>query len=136
MTGFWSGWVPDRGRRIHLEAPGPGAAWERRAPEPAPEDGLARIVARTVHPERGRVDGSLEFRAEGEYLQPEQEQTGIVHVIEAETGAINHYNKLIEVCDGADWATQEMVIASLRDEEGHLRLFEGFLREFEIEGRA
>jgi len=24
-----------------------------------------------------------------------------------------------------------MVIAILRDEEGHLRLFEGFLREFE-----
>jgi bacterioferritin len=27
--------------------------------------------------------------------------------------------------------TQDMVIAILRDEEGHLRLFEGFLREFE-----
>jgi bacterioferritin len=29
-----------------------------------------------------------------------------------------------------------MVIAILRDEEGHLRLFEGFLREFEVEGLA
>jgi bacterioferritin len=29
-----------------------------------------------------------------------------------------------------------MVIDLLRDEEGHLRLFEGFLREFELEGLA
>ena len=30
-----------------------------------------------------------------------------------------------------DWATQDMVIEILRDEEGHRRLFEGFLREYE-----
>jgi bacterioferritin len=29
-----------------------------------------------------------------------------------------------------------MVIAVLRDEQGHRRLFEGFLREYEVEGRA
>jgi bacterioferritin len=29
-----------------------------------------------------------------------------------------------------------MVIAILQDEEGHRRLFEGFLREFEAEGKA
>jgi len=29
-----------------------------------------------------------------------------------------------------------MVIAILTDEEGHLRLFEGYLREYEAEGRA
>ena len=29
-----------------------------------------------------------------------------------------------------------MVIAILRDEEGHRRLFEGFLREYEVEGFA
>lgn len=29
-----------------------------------------------------------------------------------------------------------MVIAILADEEGHLRLFEGYLREYEAEGRA
>jgi bacterioferritin len=28
------------------------------------------------------------------------------------------------------------VIAILRDEEGHRRLFEGFLREYEVEGKA
>ena len=64
-------------------------------------------------------------------------RTDLVHVIEgvieAETGAIEHYNRIIETTDGVDWVTQDMVINILRDEEGHRRLFEGFLREFEKE---
>jgi bacterioferritin len=32
--------------------------------------------------------------------------------------------------------TQDMVIAIQRDEEGHRRLFEGFLREYQVEGKA
>ena len=72
--------------------------------------------------------------------QPPEHQTDIVHVIkgviEAETGAIEHYNQIIEVTDGVDPVTQDMVIAILRDEEGHRRLFEGFLREYEAEGLA
>jgi bacterioferritin len=32
--------------------------------------------------------------------------------------------------------TNDMVIAILRDEEGHRRLFEGYLREYEAEGLA
>jgi bacterioferritin len=82
----------------------------------------------------GVVPGSLEFRAEQSYLQPPEQQTDLVHVIEgviqAETGAIEHYNRIIEATDGVDWGTQDMVIEILRDEERHLRLFEGFLREF------
>ena len=31
--------------------------------------------------------------------------------------------------------TKDMVIAILHDEQGHKRLFEGFLREYEAEGR-
>src|SRR4051794_10003105 len=88
----------------------------------------------------GVVPGSLEFSAEQSYLQPPAEQTDIVHVIkgviEAETGAIEHYNRIIEFCDDKDLVTQDMVIAILRDEEGHRRLFEGYLREFEAEGLA
>src|SRR5918996_1105653 len=88
----------------------------------------------------GVVPGSLEFSPEQKYLQPPEQQTDIVHiikgVIEAETGAIEHYNRIIEVTDGVDFVTQDMVIDILRDEEGHRRLFEGFLREFEAEGLA
>jgi bacterioferritin len=50
-------------------------------------------------------------------------------VIAAETGAIEHYTRLIEVTDGVDPVTQDMVIDILRDEQAHRRLFEGFLRE-------
>ncbi len=32
--------------------------------------------------------------------------------------------------------TNHMVIAILHDEEGHRRLFEGYLREYEAEGLA
>jgi bacterioferritin len=86
----------------------------------------------------GTVPGSLEFSAEQSYLQPPERTTDIVAlikgVIEAETGAIDHYNRIIEFCDGKDFVTQDMVIAILRDEEGHKRLFEGFLRECEADG--
>jgi bacterioferritin len=88
----------------------------------------------------GVVPGSLEFKAEQSYLQPPERQTDIVHVIkgviEAETGAIEHYNAVIEFTEGKDPVTNDMVIAILRDEEGHKRLFEGFLREYEAEGLA
>ena len=57
-------------------------------------------------------------------------------MIEAETGAIEHYTRIIEVTDGVDHVTQDMVIAILADEQGHRRLFEGFMREYEAEGLA
>jgi bacterioferritin len=88
----------------------------------------------------GVVPGSLEFNPEQSFLQPPAHQTDIVHVIkgviEAETGAIEHYNRIIEATDGVDWVTQDMTIAILHDEEGHRRLFEGYLREYEAEGLA
>ena len=88
----------------------------------------------------GVVPGSLEFSAEQSYLQPPEEQTDIVHVIkgviEAETGAIEHYNTIIRETEEIDPVTQDMVIDILRDEEGHRRLFEGFLREYQAEGLA
>jgi len=104
------------------------------------ELGHAQQFAARIKELYGVVPGSLEFSAEQSYLQPPEQQTDIVHVIkgviEAETGAIEHYNRIIEVTDGVDWVTQDMVIAILRDEEGHRRLFEGFLREFEADGLA
>jgi bacterioferritin len=104
------------------------------------ELGHAQQFAARIKELYGVVPGSLDFTAEQSYLQPPDQQTDIVHVIkgviEAETGAIEHYNKVIEITDGIDWVTQDMVIAILRDEEGHRRLFEGFLREFEADGLA
>lgn len=104
------------------------------------ELGHAQRFAQRIKELYGVVPGSLDFTAEQSYLQPPRQQTDIVHVIrgviEAETGAIEHYNRIIEVTDGVDWVTQDMVIDILHDEEGHRRLFEGYLREYQAEGLA
>jgi bacterioferritin len=104
------------------------------------ELGHAQQYANRIKELDGVVPGSEQFKAEQSFLQPPEEQTDVVHVIkgviEAESGAIEHYNRIIEVTDGVDWVTQDMVIEILRDEEGHRRLFQGFLREYEAEGKA
>ena len=104
------------------------------------ELGHAQQFAQRIKELYGVVPGSEGFGAEQSYLQPPEQQTDVVHVIKgviaAETGAIEHYNRIIEVTDGVDWVTQDMVIEILRDEEGHRRLFQGFLREYEAEGKA
>ena len=104
------------------------------------ELGHAQQFAARIKELYGVVPGSLDFNAEQSYLQPPEHQTDIVHVIkgviEAESGAIEHYNRIIEATDGVDWVTQDMVIQILHDEQGHRRLFEGFLREFEAEAAA
>jgi len=104
------------------------------------EFGHAKQFAARIKELYGVVPGSQEFVAEQSFLQPPEEQTDIVHairgVIHAETGAIEHYTKVIEETEGVDPVTQDMTIAILRDEQGHRRLFEGFLREYEFEGLA
>ena len=104
------------------------------------ELGHARQFGARIKELYGVVPGSLDFSAEQSYLQPPEEQTDIVHVIkgviQAESGAIEHYNHIIEFTEGKDPVTQDMVIGILRDEEGHRRLFEGFLREYKVEGLA
>ncbi len=104
------------------------------------ELGHARQFAARIKELYGVVPGSLAFAPEQSFLQPPEEQTDIVHVIrgviKAETGAIEHYTQIVEETDGVDPVTQDMVIAILRDEQAHRRLFEGFLREYEFEGAA
>src|SRR3954470_4198440 len=104
------------------------------------ELGHAQDFAKRIKELYGVVPGSMDFEAEQSYLQPPDHQTDVVHVIkgviEAETGAIEHYNRIIEFTDGVDCVTQDMVIEILHDEEGHRRLFEGYLREYQSEGLA
>jgi bacterioferritin len=104
------------------------------------ELGHAQQFAARIKELYGVVPGSMEFAAEQSYLQPPDDQVDVVHVIkgviEAESGAIEHYSRIVEETDGIDPVTQDMVIAILHDEQGHKRLFEGFLREYEAEGLA
>ncbi len=104
------------------------------------ELGHAQQFAQRIKELYGVVPGSEGFGAQQSYLQPPEHQTDVVHVIKgviaAEAGAIEHYSRIIAETDSVDPVTQDMVIAILRDEQGHLRLFEGFLREYEAEGLA
>ena len=104
------------------------------------ELGHAQQFAARIKELYGTVPGSMDFRAVQEKLQPPGDQIDVVHVIkgviDAEDGAIEHYTRLIQETEEVDPVTNDMVIAILRDEQGHRRLFEGFLREYEFEGRT
>ena len=106
----------------------------------AEELGHAQQFAARIKELYGVVPGSKQFAAEQDFLQPPEEQTDIPHVIrgviEAEAGAISFYNEIIEFAGDVDPVTEDMVITILRDEQGHMRTFEGFLREYEAEGKA
>ncbi len=99
------------------------------------ELGHAQQFGKRIKELYGVVPGSEEFSAEQSYLQPPEDQTDLIHivrgVIEAESGAIEFYNQIIEFCADVDPVTEDMVITILADEEGHRRLFEGFLRELD-----
>jgi bacterioferritin len=113
---------------------------ESLVPDIQEELGHAQDFAARIKELYGVVPGSAEFAAEQTFLQPPEHQTDVVHVIkgviEAERGAIQHYTRIIEATEGVDQVTQDMVIAILRDEQGHMRLFEGFLKEYAAEGKA
>ena len=100
----------------------------------------AQQFAQRIKELYGTVPGSMDFKAVQEKLQPAEDQIDVVHVIkgviDAEDGAIEHYTRIIQETEEVDPVTNDMVIAVLRDEQGHRRLFEGFLREYEVEGRA
>ena len=95
----------------------------------------AQTLARRIKTLGGRVPGSLDFVAAQKSLQPRKDSTDVVSVIkgviDAENAAITQYNKLIQLCDGIDYVTQDLCIQSLSDEEEHRRDFIGYLTEYD-----
>lgn len=95
----------------------------------------AQQLAARIHTLGGRVPGSKEFVATQQELQPSNDPTDVVSVIRgvisAENNAIDQYNKMIKMCDGVDYVTQDLCITLLADEEQHRREFMGFLTEYE-----
>ena len=53
-------------------------------------------------------------------------------MIDAEKQACAHYKEVIRATDGEDYVTQDLCIRLLADEEEHLVLFRGFLKEYEL----
>jgi bacterioferritin len=99
------------------------------------ELGHAQALARRIKTIGGMVPGSMQFKASQDSLQPPKDSTDLVAVIKgviaAEQGAIEQYNKIIKLCDGVDYVTQDLAITNLADEEEHRREFIGFLSEYE-----
>lgn len=95
----------------------------------------AQDLATRIKEIGGSVPGSFEFKPEQTSLQPPEKSTDVVAaihgVLEAENSAIEQYNKIIRLCDGIDYVTQDMCIRLLADEETHRREFRGFLKEYE-----
>ena len=95
----------------------------------------AQSLAKRIKTIGGRVPGSADFKAAQISLQPRDDSTDVTSVIkgviDAEDAAIAQYNKLIRLCDGIDYVTQDLCIQSLADEEEHRRDFVGYLAEYE-----
>ena len=95
----------------------------------------AQQIAQRIKTIGGRVPGSMALQAVQESLQPPQDPTDIVAVIRgviaAEEAAIAQYQKIIQLCDGRDYVTQDLIIQILGNEEKHRREFVGFLKEYE-----
>lgn len=95
----------------------------------------ATQIANRIKTIDGRIPGSEHFSALQKSLQPPQDSTDVVAVIkgviDAEEAAIAQYEKIIRLCDGFDFVTQDMCITLLADEQQHRREFVGFLKEYE-----
>jgi bacterioferritin len=102
------------------------------------EIGHAQAVAARIKELGGTVPGSQEFEPAQSSLQPPEDSTDIVSVIrgviDVEGAVIELYNRVIALCDGVDYVTQDLCIRCLADEETHKVEFEGFLKEYETRG--
>ena len=98
------------------------------------ELGHAQALAKRLKEIGSTVPGSENFKATQSKLQTREDTTDVVSVIEgviaAEEGAIDQYNKLIKICDGVDYVTQDLCIQHLGQEESHRIEFVGFLKEY------
>jgi len=94
----------------------------------------AQRLAKRIKELGGTVPGSFNFKASQKNLQTIEDTTNVSSVIEgvieAENGAIKQYNKLIKLCDGIDYVTQDICVQLLGMEESHRIEFMGFLKEY------
>lgn len=93
----------------------------------------ATQLAQRIKQIGGLVPGSTGVKF-GNQMQPVTDTTDVIGVIEAviaaEEAACRQYKKIIKATDGEDYVTQDMCITLLGDEEEHLVLFKGFLKEY------
>jgi bacterioferritin len=95
----------------------------------------ARRLAKRINVLGGRLPGSLELSRDQNLSQPPLDNkdvmTVIRGVISANEVSISQYQKIIQLTEGLDYVTQDMVIDLLSDERERRRLFLSFLAEYE-----
>ncbi len=120
---------------IHLDGMLAQEVKESLEKEVQDEMGHAQQLATRIKILGGYIPGSKELEFNQDSLQPPEDSVNIesviTGVIEAEDGAIDQYQKIIQMTEGVDLVTQDMCITLKGDEEGHRRTFAGFLREYE-----
>ena len=99
------------------------------------ELGHAQMLARRIKVLEGIVPGSQALTMSQDTLQPNGDALDVVAVIkgviDAEEGAIAHYQSIIDATGGVDPVTEDLCVTLKGDEEEHRRLFKGFLAEAE-----
>lgn len=95
----------------------------------------ARMLGQRLKQLDARPPASGEFEAGQEGLQPPEDSTDILSVIdgviEAEEDAIETYRALINAAEEADDpVTEDLAVELLSDEEAHRAEFRGFRREY------
>lgn len=95
----------------------------------------ATLLANRIKTIDGRIPGSQQFKPSQGTLQPPADTTDVVTVIkgviDAEEAAMAQYEKIIRLCEGIDYVSQDLCITLLSDEQQHRREFIGFLKEYE-----
>lgn len=93
----------------------------------------AQMLAKRIKVLEGVVPGSQSLKMKQTTLQPNGDALDVVAVIngviDAEEGAINHYQAIIDATSGIDPVTEDLCVTLKGDEEEHKRLFKGFLAE-------
>ncbi|MEF8819289.1 MAG: ferritin-like domain-containing protein [Haloferacaceae archaeon] len=99
------------------------------------ELGHAEMLGQRLKQLDARPPGSAEFVARQDSLQPPEDSTDVLSVIdgvlEAEEDAVATYRELIEAAEAAsDPVTEDLAVTVLSDEEAHRTEFRGFRKEY------
>ena len=102
------------------------------------ELGHAEQIGQRLKQLDARPPGSAEFTARQHSLQPPEDSTDVLAVIngvlDAEEDAIATYRDLVDVADEAnDPVTEDLAVTLLSDEEAHRTEFRGFQKEYQRE---
>jgi bacterioferritin len=119
---------------VHLDGVRSDVIKKALAGDVTTEVGHAQQIAQRIKTIGGRVPGSFDNDRNQKFLQPPKDPTDVVSVIKgvikAEEAAIKQYGRIIRICEGRDYVTQDMVIGIMGNEEDHRREFIGFLKEY------